>query len=167
MRFPIVCVGVLLSAALVTGPSLAQSGCDTVVPIVCDGPVTNYPVGFGGYPGGSLVCGFPFTVCAGTVFEVTLASSQEITLHLSIPYAAATYLFLFEDCLGTQCIDYIQVTQAQTDWSVCLPGGTYYIGMLEQTCLFYYFDFSVSCVECFDPVAEVSDTWGAVKSIYR
>ncbi|MBU0741439.1 hypothetical protein KKA85_00790 [bacterium] len=167
MRLLILCVGLLMSAVLVAGPAHAQPGCDIVVPIDCDGPVTNYPVGFGGYPGGSLVCGYPFSVCGGTVFEVTLSATQQITMHLVIPYAAATYLFLFEDCLGTHCIDYIQVTQSETDWSVCLPAGTYYIGMLEQTCVFYYYDLSVSCVDCSDPIANVSGAWGAVKAIYR
>lgn len=164
MRSSILCFCLVLSVA---GAAHAQVECAGVVPIACGDPAANYPIGYGGYPGGSLVCGASMALCNGTVFSVTIPTTQEITVHLDVPITAATHLYLFEDCQGTQCLDHLAVTQHATDWPLCLPAGTYYIAMLEQTCLFYTYDFSITCGECTGPVATETSPWGSVKTMYR
>lgn len=147
--------------------SLAQGPCDTAINRPCDGMFIRYDVGTGGWNAPATVCGEPWVSCNATIFEVTVTAPTTVTAHVAFPGGSGTpTLTLLENCEGTMCVDQVDVS-GDMSWSHCLPAGTYYLVYNEPTCLFYQFDFMVTCQPCDDPVATGPETWGALKALYR
>ena len=158
----------LLVLVLTAAVASAQDPCATAIPLPCDTQNLSFPIGAGGWTVPASVCGGPVISCSASLFEITLTTTSNLSVDLAFPGGlGAPQLFLLQDCAGINCITSTNVTGDMT-WTNCLPPGTYYLVLNEQTCLFYNFTIGLTCDPCSDPVSaeDVSD-WGALKSLYR
>jgi len=157
----IVILGLLAAAA-----ALAQGPCDNAITRSCDGIFIHYDISTTGWDAPATVCGEPWISCSETVFEITLPSPATLTADIAFPGGSgAPFMTLLEDCAGDVCVNQTAVS-GDMSWSNCLPAGTYYLVISDQTCLFYQFALMLTCTPC-DPVATGPRTWGALKSLFR
>ncbi len=156
----------LFAFLLVLALAGTAAACNPYV-ITCDGPTTTYGMNASAWTPPATLCGDSFLACHNVLFEVTLTATSTLTANIAFPGAhPATQMTLLADCLGNECIAATDVAGAMS-WSNCLPPGTYYLVVSDPTCLFYTFDFSVTCAPCSDPVAAEALEWGSVKTLYR
>jgi len=159
---------VLVLSLLITSAAAAQGPCDTTLEMPCGVFNVNFGIGTGGWNAPATVCGEPWFSCSASIFEVTLTTTSTLSANISFPGGfGMPHMYLLGDCAGVECIADTPVT-GDMSWGNCLLPGTYYVVINEPTCLFYTFNFDVTCEPCSDPVdAEAGMVWGTLKTLYR
>jgi len=158
--------GFLLLAGLILGASpVLALDCSQAIPLACGDELIDQPIGLNDVGGQSDYCGEFSFFSQVTVYQVDLATDQQITATITGSPIFQPFVSLLGSCDSADCIDHDFTSDGPRVLSACLPAGTYYITVAEMTDVFYLYTIRLDCEPC-DPVAAASVDFGVVKSLY-
>ena len=152
----------LAISLMIAGSSLAFD-CSSSETINCNGPTLAGTIGIGPE--------ISFPQCGTTtnyihkIYDLTLATAQDISVTVAGAAAPFVQIVVFENCDENACLAQTEPGVTTLD-GLCLPAGEYTIALFYLIEAVMDFELSMTCTPC-EPVPVEIPSFGAIKSYYR
>ncbi len=151
---------VIAISLMIAGSALAFTCADEA--ITCDGSILSGTIGIPPqqtFPPCNETTGYNHKV-----YNLSLATAQEITVTVSGPPTGSMQIIVFENCDETTCLARTAVGAGTLN--LCLPAGQYTVALSYLIEAIMPSEISMTCLDCI-PVPVEIPTFGSIKSYYR